>query len=102
MTNKAAQELGRKGGQARSEAKTAAARENAKKPRKKWVTAIAYELEGVPKHLAFGSVITKGLPPKNQEAHFCWICNKLRNEGVGLKDVEGFSFLKLSTTSMAV
>lgn len=40
MTNptdmaRAASEMGRKGGSARSEAKTAAARENAKKPRKK-------------------------------------------------------------------
>lgn len=102
MTNKAAQELGRKGGQARSEAKTAAARENAKKPRKKWVTAIAYELDGVPRHLSFGSVVTKGLPPKNQEAYFCWICNKLRGEGVGLKGIDDLVFLELATTSMAV
>jgi len=35
MSNDAAKELGRKGGQAKSEAKTAAARANASKPRKK-------------------------------------------------------------------
>lgn len=34
MINKAAQELGKKGGQAKSEAKTEAARSNARKPRK--------------------------------------------------------------------
>lgn len=34
MANTAAQELGKKGGQAKSEKKTLAARENAKKPRK--------------------------------------------------------------------
>jgi len=40
--------LGKKGGQAKSEAKTKAARENASKPRGKWATAIAYAatLEG--------------------------------------------------------
>jgi len=102
MLNKEAQELGRKGGQARSEAKTAAARENAKKPRKKWVTAIAYEVAGVEKPFAFGSVITRGAPPKSQDEHFRWVCDKLRSEGVGLRDVEDFSFLQLSTTSIKV
>lgn len=43
--SKAAQELGRKGGQAKSPAKTAAARANAKKPRGKWVTAVAYRVK---------------------------------------------------------
>ena len=42
MVSKAAQELGRKGGLATSERKTAAVRENAKKPRRKWVTALYY------------------------------------------------------------
>lgn len=42
MISKAAQELGKKGGMAKSEAKTAAARANASKPRGKWVTAVAY------------------------------------------------------------
>ena len=46
MVSKAAQELGKKGGQAKSVAKTAAVRENAKKPRRKWVTAIAYGVMG--------------------------------------------------------
>lgn len=102
MKNKAAQELGRKGGQARSEAKTVAARENAKKPRKKWVTSIAYELEGVNKAFAFGSVLVRGRPPANEGAYFTWICNKIRNEGVGLKDETDFVFTELATTSMAV
>lgn len=43
--SKAAQELGRKGGQAKSPAKTAAARANAKKPRGKWVTSVAYRVQ---------------------------------------------------------
>ena len=42
MVSKAAQELGKKGGSVKSEAKTKAARENAKMPRGKWVTAVAY------------------------------------------------------------
>ena len=45
MANAAAQELGKKGGQAKSEAKTKAARKNASKPRRgKWVTAIVYKV----------------------------------------------------------
>lgn len=39
MKNKAAQELGRLGGKAKSQAKTKAARLNAKKPRRKKLTA---------------------------------------------------------------
>jgi len=35
-------EAGKKGGQAKSAAKTAAVRENAKKPRGKWITAVAF------------------------------------------------------------
>lgn len=42
MVSKAAQELGKIGGQAKSERKTAAVRENAKKPRGKWVTAFGF------------------------------------------------------------
>lgn len=42
MKNPAAQELGKLGGQVKSERKTAAARRNATKPRGKWVTAVAY------------------------------------------------------------
>lgn len=42
MVSKAAQELGKKGGMAKSEAKTVAARANAKKPRRKWITGVAY------------------------------------------------------------
>jgi hypothetical protein len=42
MVCKAAQELGKKGGSVKSAAKAKAARENAKKPRGKWVTGVAY------------------------------------------------------------
>lgn len=45
MKNSAAQELGKKGGLAKSQAKTDAVRKNAKKPRGKWVTAISYKVE---------------------------------------------------------
>lgn len=46
MVSKAAQELGKKGGMAKSEAKTAAARANAKKPRRKWLTVFHYGVTG--------------------------------------------------------
>lgn len=40
-----ASEMGRKGGQAKSEAKAAAARKNASKPRGKWVTFVYYRVQ---------------------------------------------------------
>ena len=102
MANQAAQELGRKGGQAKSPAKTEAARKNASNPRGKWVTAIAYELAGVEKHLAFGSVIVRGCPPSGAENSHNWTCQKVREHGVGLRNIEQFDFLNLATSSMRV
>lgn len=102
MVSKAAQELGRKGGQVKSDAKTVAARENAKKPRRKWVTAIAYELEGVEKYKSFGSVVTKGKPPEGEEAYFEWVRNKVRSNGVGLSEIDDLMFTQLSTRSMFI
>lgn len=62
MVSKAAQELGRKGGKAKSERKTAAVRENAKKPRGKWVTALYYTASttGATVGVVQGLVICKG------------------------------------------
>jgi hypothetical protein len=40
-----ASEMGKKGGQAKSEAKAAAARKNASKPRGKWVTFVHYRVK---------------------------------------------------------
>lgn len=102
MVSKAAQELGRKGGSVKSEAKTAAARANAKKPRGKWMTAIAYELDGEEKYLAFGAVIVRGCPPAGAMAFHDWICAKVREHGVGLSGKEEFTFLQLATTSRMV
>jgi len=42
MVSEAARELGRLGGRAKSAKKTAAVRQNASRPRGKWVTAISY------------------------------------------------------------
>lgn len=102
MVNQAAQELGRKGGQAKSEAKTKAARKNASKPRGKWVTSIAYELSGVEAHKAFGAVIVRGCPPSSVLASNEWICAKVREHGVGLRGEEDFEFLQFATSSMKV
>lgn len=102
MLNKAAQELGKKGGQAKSERKTAAVRENAKKPRGKWVTAIAYEIDGVDSYMAFGSIIVRGVPPANIEANQEWFEKKVREHGVGLKNIERLVFLQLSASSIRV
>jgi hypothetical protein len=97
-----AQEMGKKGGQATSPAKSAAARKNAGKPRGKWVTAIAYELDSVEDFLAFGSVLVTGKPPAEAMANHEWACSKLRAEGVGLRDENLFSFVQLAMTSKKV
>ena len=96
------QEMGKKGGQAKTPAKAEAARKNATKPRGKWVTAIAYEVDGVARAVAFGSVIVCGKPPAEAMANHLWVGEKLRAEGVGLRYEEDFSFLQLSMTSMKV
>lgn len=100
--SKAAQELGKKGGQAKSEKKTAAVRANAKKPRGKWVTAIAYELDGVDQYKAFGLVIVRGVPPSGVEANHEWFEKMIREHGVGLKNEAEFVFLQLSSSSIRV
>ena len=97
-----ASEMGKKGGSAKSDAKTAAARKNASKPRGRWVTAIAYELANVEKYKAFGSIITMGSPPSGALACHDWLCNKVRERGVGLKDVGELEFLHLSSSSLKV
>jgi len=56
MVSKAAQELGKKGGQAKSPKKTAAVRTNAKRPRGKWVTTYAYGVIGADDKLYVGLV----------------------------------------------
>lgn len=101
MVSKAAQELGKKGGQAKSEKKTAAVRANAKKPRGKWVTAIAYELSGVDKYKAFGAVIVRGSPPSGADASFEWAGKMVQEHGVGLKN-NAINFIELSMQSMRV
>jgi hypothetical protein len=95
-----ASEMGKKGGQAKSEAKAAAARKNASKPRGKWVTAIGYEIANVPAHKAFGCVITKGSPPSGAANHE-WLVAKVRELGVGLQDYAAgdLEFLNLSASS---
>jgi hypothetical protein len=102
MVSKAAQELGKKGGQAKSAAKTAAVRANAKKPRGKWVTAIAYELDGIDKFKAFGSVIVRGSQPNGTEANHNWLTQKVKEHGVGLQNEDTLVFLQLSASSLKV
>lgn len=97
-----ASEMGKKGGGAKSEAKTAAARKNASKPRGRWVTAIAYEIANVEDCLMFGSVVVRGKPPTDALAHHNWVSKKLRAEVGGIKDGGDFSFIQLSTSSMAL
>ena len=52
-----AQEMGKKGGSAKSEAKTAAARKNASKPRRKWITTFHYGVTGADWKMHVGHVV---------------------------------------------
>jgi hypothetical protein len=74
MTSKAVQELGRKGGSAKSEAKTKAARANAAKPRGKLVTVIAYIGTDSDGKRRFGATVEKGL--LNSEQQFNSVCSE--------------------------
>ena len=64
-------EMSRKGGMAKSDAKTKAARKNASKPRGKWVTSIAYEYTSQASASRFGSCLLRGKPPQGQN-DFDW------------------------------
>jgi len=66
-------EMSRKGGMARSESKTKAARKNAKKPRGKWATAIAYEFRCAKGELHHGVALKAG---------------KLKMKGDGFEEME--------------
>ena len=96
-----AQQMGSKGGKAKSPAKTAAARKNASKPRGKWVTAIAYQLANEPASIAFGVVMANGKPPTDIVKCHEWICKWIRQEGAGIDDCD-FRFCELATVSKRV
>lgn len=72
MTSKAAQELGKRGGSVKSEAKTKAARANAAKPRGKWVTAIAYRGLSEDGRQWFGVALARG--KLSDDAQFDEVC----------------------------
>ena len=93
-----AKEMGAIGGSAKSEAKAKAARKNASKPRGKWVTAIAFELEGVEKHKAFGVVLAKGKGPTNPVAFHDWVCRQIREHSIFHRGAETLSFAQLTTS----
>lgn len=97
-----AQEMGKAGGKAKSEAKTAAARNNASKPRGKWVTAIAYQLANVEQYKAFGVVLVNGKGPSAGLAFHHWLCKQVREHGVGLRDVAELEFVNLSSSARMV
>lgn len=73
MVSKAAQELGKKGGSVKSAAKAAAAKANAKKPRGKLVTVIAYRGKDGEGNDRFGATVQKGL--LNKEQQFDAVCS---------------------------
>lgn len=77
MTSKAAQELGKKGGSVKSEAKAMAAKENAKKPRGKWMTAIAYRGLSPDGRKWFGVSMSRG--KLNDDAQFDEVCLQTKN-----------------------
>lgn len=72
MASKAAQALGKKGGSVTSPAKAKAAKENAKKPRGKLVTVIAYRGRDLGGKDWFGAVVERGL--LNADQQFDAVC----------------------------
>lgn len=96
-----ASEMGRKGGQAKSEAKAAAARKNASKPRGQWATAIAYEFEGVTDEQAspvvrFGCLLVPGKGPRGHLQFHDWVAEHVRADA-GNSEFTKIEFLQLST-----
>lgn len=73
MVNQAAQELGKKGGSVKSEAKTKAAKVNATNPRGKLVTVIAYRGTDSDGKKRFGATVDRGL--LNSEQQFNAVCS---------------------------
>lgn len=73
MASQAAQELGKKGGSVKSEAKTKAAKTNAAKPRGKLVTVIAYRGTDSDGKNRFGATVEKGL--LNSDQQFNSVCS---------------------------
>ena len=69
-----ASEMGKNGGQAKSEAKTAAARKNASKPRGKWMTVIAYEGQTEDGRKHFGVFTRAGRRDSGSEASHDALC----------------------------
>ena len=97
-----AQEMGKKGGSAKSNAKTTAARKNASLPRKKWLTAIAYELLGVEKHKAFGVLLVNGSPPSGALKCHEWLVKMVHEHGLGLSAEVELEFTQLASSSRRI
>ena len=70
-----AQEMGKKGGQAKSPAKAEAARKNASKPRGKWVTAIAYMGKTEDGRTHFDVFVMKGRKRVESESTHDAVCS---------------------------
>lgn len=80
MKNEAAQQLGKLGGEKRSEAKTAAARNNASKPRGKWMTAMSFAYiceDGTERD---GVALVRGKGPENMLKNMEWMRKKISEE----------------------
>jgi len=95
-------EMSKKGGQVKSEKKTAAARKNAARTRGKWATAIAYEyISTTDGERRFGSQIVMGKPPHDIIKMNEWATDIIEKQ-TGNRAHPIDSFLELSTTSMLV
>jgi hypothetical protein len=93
------QEMSKKGGSVKSEAKTKAARKNARKPRGKWVTAVYYKyqvLDSAEKR--DGILLIPGKPPKADDKFFVWVEKVLTEDPINAKYPYG-ELLDFSTRS---
>ncbi len=91
-----ASEMGKKGGQAKSEAKAAAARRNASKPRGKWVTFVHYRVKRSANDEVAGCFSWRGKldidMSKNGQMLEDLISEDLLKHGYGIKWVELLNF----------
>ena len=88
MKNEAAQQLGKLGGAKRSEAKTAAARKNAAKPRGRWVSAVLFEYTDSYENRNQTVTLVRGKGPSNYDDHYAWMVGKIKEQYPHAQEIE--------------
>ena len=91
-------EFSKKGGSAKSAAKTKAAIANAKMPRGIWMTAVSFEFEDEAGQNHTGVVLRRGKPPGDAHKFFEWLEGEIIKEP-GYQNKQVVSILDTSCVS---